>query len=149
MDIRRLEAADAPIVRMKAEALAAGYYPEMVPSIDREHELLTELRTNTHHYARVVGKPGEPEAALVAKTGTNLWAMQKHATILLWYSERPGAGIALLRDFREWVKTQKGVILAGFMDDYGVPVKLAGILHRESFKQRGGAYVYFPGGSFK
>jgi hypothetical protein len=149
MVIRGLEVADMANIRLRAEQIAAAYYPELIPDLGLEHALLTELRSNTHHYAKVVGNAGEPKAALLAKVGGNLWATRKHATVLLWYSDSPGAGLVLLRDFRRWVDEQKGVVLAGLIDDFGMDARLVATLRREGFSQRGGAYVHFPRGEKK
>ncbi len=142
-----MELKDLPAVRIAAEALAAKIYPELIPAVDRTHAILMETRTNSHHYAKVVGDIGDPDAVLIARTGDNLWAARRHATILLWHSVKPGAGYALLVDFVKWVKGQKHVVVAGFIDDFCMDTRLVAILRRAGFIQRGGAYVYFPGGS--
>lgn len=145
--IRPLVTQDAPIVRIKAETLAAYYYPEMIPDIDAEVRIITELRNSpAHHYAKVVGSVGKPVAALLAKTGSNVWATRKHSSVLLWYSEQPGAGRALLRDYRDWVLTQKQLTVAGMADDFGMDARIAAMLRREGFSQRGGAFLLFPRG---
>ena len=147
--IRGIELEDLPMVRIRAEGLAAGYYPELIPDVAAEHSLLRELATNTQHYARAIGKVGDPEAVLLARTGNNLWATHKHATVLLWYSRSPGAGAKLLRDFRDWVKVQKRMVLAGFTDDFGLDDRVVALLRRTGFIQRGGVHVYFPRGEKK
>lgn len=129
--------------------LAATMYPELISDIDKVHWLVRDFATGTRHYARVVGAEGEPRAVLLAQVGNNTWASKKHATVLMWYSEIPGAGAALLRDFRRWVDGEKQqVVLAGFCADWVAlddrPLKLA---TRAGFKQRGeGSYLYFPRG---
>ena len=145
--IRQLVTQDAPTVRQKAEALAAVYYPELIPDVDLEVKLLTDLRNAPgHHYAKVVGSPGKPVAALLARTGTNLWATRKHSAMMLWYSETPGAGIALLRDYRDWVLGNKQIQVAGLIDDFGIDARIVATLRREGFIQRGGAFLLFPRG---
>lgn len=140
---------DVPLVRHKAQVLASTMYPELIPDIDKMHWLLRESMQSTNHYAHVVGAPGEPGAALIARTSNNLWALRRHASILLWYSEIPGAGAKLLRHFRNWVKEQgNSIVLAGFSSDWIVlddrPLKLAS---RAGFKQRGeGMYAFYPRG---
>ena len=144
--IRGLEIKDIPAVRVAAEALAAELYPELIPDAGRTHELLREAVTSTQHYARAIGDVGDPDAVLIARTGGNLWALRRHATIVLWHSVKPGAGYALLRDFVKWVKGQKHVVLAGFIDDFEMDVRMVAMLRRAGFIQRGGTFVFFPGG---
>lgn len=141
---------DVAMVRTKAQILAARMYPELIPDIDKMHWLLRESMQSTNHYACVVGPEGEPGAALIARTSNNLWAMRRHASVLLWYSDIPGAGAKLLRGFRDWLKEQgSSVVMAGFSADWIVlddrPLKLAS---RIGFKVRGeGTYVLYSRGS--
>jgi len=132
---------DQPAVRRHAERLAATYYPEMIPDVDKEVALLRSA-----DYARVIGPVEEPTAMLVARTGDNVWATKRHASILLWYSRVPGQGILLMRDFKLWVREQ-GLLMAGLIDDYGMPAATQLILSALGFTTRGGALVYFPRGA--
>ncbi len=149
MQIRRLETADLPNVRGRAEHFAVDYYPELISDIQKEHDLLREAVASTHYYSGVVGKPGEPKAVLIAKVSENLWSLRKHAAMLLWYSDLPGAGYKLLRDFRDWVKTQKHVVAAGFVDDFAMNDSTSRMLTRAGFTKRGGAYFFYPRGAKK
>lgn len=144
--IRGLDVKDLPAVRIAAETLAAKLYPELIPAIDRTHAMLRDIKADPRHYARVIGAIGDPDAVLLAQTGDNLWALRRHATILLWHSVKPGAGYALLTDFVKWVKGQKHVVVAGFVDDFGMDDRVVVALRRVGFIQRGGAHVLFPGG---
>lgn len=124
-------------------------YPELISDIEKVHWLVRDVTSSTKHFARVVGEKGDPKAVLVAHAGENVWAMKRHATIMVWYSEIPGAGAKLLREFREWVKAERNIVLAGFSCDWVMmddrPLKLAS---RIGFKQRGeGTYLFFPRGS--
>ncbi len=143
--IRGMEIKDLPAVRIAGEALAAKMYPELIPDVGREHELLKSLCSDTRQYARVIGEVGDPDAVLIARTGDNIWALRRHATVMMWHSVKPGAGFALLRDFVKWVDGQKHVAVAGFIDDFGMDVRMVAVLRRAGFVQRGGAYMYFGG----
>lgn len=147
MNIRGMEIADQPAIRVAGEALAASYYPELIPDIEREHGILSSMRNDTQQYCRVLGKVGDPDAALIASTGGNLWALRRHATILLWYSKKPGAGYALLKDFVQWARGQKHVVLAGIVDDFGMSDETVALLRRAGFIQRGGTHLFFPRGA--
>lgn len=149
MQTRPLEVADCPKVRALAQKLAATMYPELISDIEKVHWLVRDVTNNTKHFARVVGQKGDPGAVLIACAGNNVWAMKRHATVMVWYSEIPGAGAKLLREFREWVKEGQDIVLGGFSCDWVMtddrPLKLAS---RIGFKQRGcGTYLFFPRGS--
>jgi hypothetical protein len=149
MEIRGLHTEDFPQVRLRGETIACEYYPELIADLGREHALLSEARDSGDWYARVIGPKGNPYAALIARSGGNLWATRKHATVLLWYSTVPGQGMRLMRDFRDWARQQKGMVLAGFMDDFDMDQRIGKALKRAGFTQRGGAYAYFPRGPLK
>jgi hypothetical protein len=146
-EIRALTKRDCPAVRLKAETLAAIMYPEMTSDLGLVAKLLDDFVTSDRHYARVLGAPGEPRAALLAAAGPNVWATKKRAGAVLWYSEIPGAGAALLRDFRRWLDGQKKwILVGGFSCDWVLaderPLVLA---ERIGFVRRGtGGYFYFP-----
>jgi hypothetical protein len=146
-EIRALQTKDCPTVRTRAEALAARCYPEMVVDTDATVALLRELVASDRHYARVVGEVGAPKAALLAVVMKNVWALKKRAVVLCWYSELPGAGAALLRDFRRWVQSQhKQIVLAGFDCDWNLlDERVLQLAERADFKLCGtGGYRYFP-----
>lgn len=148
--IRAMVAADHPAIRIRGEALAARMYPELIPDVAKEVELLKELGIQPN-YARVVGPIGEPKAALLARVVHNAWATKKCAVVMLWYSDIPGQGLALLRDFRRWVKDHPQIVLAGFSSDWwsGISEHYAveSIARRVGFAPRGGSSLfYFPRG---
>src|SRR5450631_2396321 len=99
---RPIEMEDGAGVRIAAMTMAADMYPELIPDIDKMHAIVRGARLAGSQFARVVGEPGEPRAALIALTSANSWATRNHATVLLWYSQLPGAGEKLLREFRDW-----------------------------------------------
>jgi hypothetical protein len=150
MIARLPKAEDGPLLRAKVQIYAATMYPEFVPDIEKIHWLVRSCTNESKtHYCRVVGAPGAPKAAILTRTQENLWAMKKNAAILLWYSDIPGMGAMLLRGFRDWVRTEKHVVAAGFSADWismdDRPLMLA---DRIGFKRRGdGGFFYFPRGS--
>ena len=150
MTVRIPQVSDAGLLSAKAQILAATMYPEFIPDIEKIHWLVRDCTNQPDlHYSRVIGNPGQPTAAILTRTENNLWAMRKHATLLMWYSDIPGAGATLLRGFRDWVKTQKQVMAAGFTADWvrknDRSLLLAGKI---GFTKRGeGSYVFFPRGA--
>ncbi len=147
--IRGLEVADFGEIRRHAEALAVNRYQEMIPDIDRLHKLLAALRLDGSAYAKCIGPEGMPEAALLARTGDNVWATRRHSAVLLWYAIRPGLGPVLLRDYRHWALSQKTLQVAGMMDDYGMDERTIKLVERIGFERRGGALLLFPRGKHR
>lgn len=149
MNARLPTVEDGSMLIAKAQIYAATMYPEMIPDIEKIHWL---VRTCTNekeaHYSRVVGPVGAPQAAILTRTENNMWAMKKHAAVMLWYSEIPGAGALLLRGFRNWLNTQKQIVVAGFNADWvSVDDRPLLLAERIGFKRRGdGGFAYFPRG---
>lgn len=145
--IRPLTTADCPAVRVRAETLAASMYPELIADLQKTHLLLREMVGTTKHYARVVGPVGDPQACLIARVQDNTWAMKRSAAMLLWYSDKPGAGAALLRDFKGFVLADHQIVLAGLTSDWHGDNRPCMLAERIGFKHRGeGTYVLFPRG---
>ncbi len=140
MLIRRMQRADEPFIRGAGEALAARLYPELIPDMGKEVELL-----RLADYARVIGEVGRPHSALIAVAINNVWATRRHATIALWYGEKTG-GLRLLWDFKRGVKEQN-ILVGACIDDNGRMNIAGAILKAADFEQRGGAFMYFPKGS--
>jgi hypothetical protein len=150
IELREPVVEDGSILIAKTQILAATMYPEFIPDIAKIHWLIrAATQEKDGNYSRVVGPKGDPKGAIITRTANNLWAMKKHASVVLWYSELPGGGAALLRGFRDWVKTQPQIVLAGFYADWlsfdERPLLLA---ERIGFARRGdGGRFYFPRGS--
>jgi hypothetical protein len=146
--IRQMQTEDVPSVRRRAEVLAGELYPELISDIDRQNDLLQKAKGDPAWYARVVGEKGKPTAALVARVGDNVWASRQHAAIMLWYGTK-GDGVRLLCDFREWVSSQKRIVLAGWCDDFGVDAQTRNAFLNRGFILRGGTFMFLPRGSKK
>ncbi len=131
---------DQSFIRLKAETLAASLYPEFIPDMGKEIDLLRRA-----DYARVIGEVGRPHSALIALAGQNLWATKKFASIMLWYGEGNG-GLRLLWSFKRWVREQN-VLVASVTDDHDLATNAKKILMATGFEQRGGTYMYFPKGA--
>ena len=152
MIMRKPVAADGPSIRQTAMKLAATMYPELIAEIDKCHWLVRDCTNNPDvHWSRVIGPEGEPRAVLLSRQENNLWAAKKHSAMILWYSEIPGAGVKLLREWKKWVKANEASItMAGFVadwqaSDYGRCRDAMNIAERVGFNRRGdGGYMYFP-----
>jgi hypothetical protein len=122
-------------------------YPELIAEIDKMHWLVRDCTNNAQtHWSRVVGPEGSPQAVLLTRTENNLWASKKHSAALLWYSDLPGAGATLLREWKRWVKqNEQSVVLAGFTADWAGDTRCLKLAERVGFKRRGyGGYFYHP-----
>lgn len=135
------------ILTDRAEMLALGRelakdYPLRFES-ERAYEALTQAIGNRKHFAWVVEENGGVHGMLVALTGDNLWAQRMNSNIVAWVSQVPGEGLALLREYRNWVRSRRGIKVAGMCVDSRNPDPVRTILRRVGFEDRGGANYLF------
>lgn len=64
------------------------------------------------NYLSVVEDGGEVIAAWAAETHSSFWHERKTSSVLLHYSRRPGAWVALARDFYRWLESRPVVRVA-------------------------------------
>lgn len=144
MKIRTVKPTDVGLVLTIAKELALSSYPLLRWDYDRTRATMNELVVDSRHYARVVSNEhDEPVAALLALTADNLWAQRRHSSVVLWYSSRPTAGAALLRDFKKWCEQQPAIRVAGFHPDLEIDARALRLAERIGFSRHGGAFLLY------
>lgn len=108
----------------------------------RVFSLLTEAISSAQHFVWVA-EDTDVKGVLIGLTSDNLWAQRKNCNIVAWISKIPGAGAALLREFRDFVKSRPAIKVAGACPDLDVDPRVWTLAERIGFKRRGGAYVLF------
>jgi len=98
------------------------------------------------HLCLVVVAEGKVRGALVAQAGQNLWAQRQFAVVNLWYSEIPGTGAQLLRQFKAWAIARPVIRVAGLSPDLETDPRIWKLAQRIGFKQHGGAYLLYTRG---
>ena len=142
--LRDMKASDRGVVAGWARKLAAEKYPFLRPDVEKINAVLQEAQLSNRHYARVrVDAQDVAGAVLIGATSEIFWAQRKHCAVVLWYSQLPGAGAELLRDFRQWVLDQRPIRAAGLQIDCEVDPRALKLADRIGFKQRGGAYLLY------
>ncbi len=125
-------------------------YTELYPLRPEKVKLLqiiTEAISAKRNFIRVSHTPrGKIEGALVALTSENIWAQKQCCHIIFWASLIHGDGIAMLREFKRWVKDRQVIRVAGFAPDLKVDPRIWKLAERVGFIQRGGAYLWYRGG---
>jgi hypothetical protein len=128
-----------------AKQSAQEFHPQLRPDIGKILELVKEAIGDPKHYCRVARFAGEPRGLLVAFTAPCLWAQRTASHIVLWRAGLPGAGAALLRDYRRWVLEQPNLRVAGLTIDCEVDTPTVyRLMERVGFHRKGGAYVMYP-----
>jgi len=141
MNIRPAKLDDRDVV-LKLAKEQAKRYPLKVD----EKKMLTLFRegvSSAQDFVWVVEDNGQVGGVLAAFTGENLWAQRRNCNIVLWVSEIPGGGAALLREFRNWVVPRRGTKVAGMSPDLDIDERALHLAERIGFKKHGGAYLLY------
>lgn len=122
----------------------AKAYP-LRPDKDRMQKMIIEMISTKAHFSMVDEEDGEIVAVLGAMVGDNMWAQRKFASVVLWWSKKPGRGAALLRRFKAWVKERRAIRVAGFAPDLDLEPRTLLLFEKLGFTRHGGAYLYYNG----
>lgn len=119
-------------------------YPALKPDFDKIRHQIKLATSSAQHLCLVAeGKNQQVGGVLLAMSGNNLWAQRQFAVVNLWISQIPGAGAAMLRHFRDWVKSRPAIRVAGIMADLDIDSRVWELVQRIGFKKRGGAYLLY------
>lgn len=141
--IRDATRADRSVLTLIAK-VQAKRYPHLKADVEKIHEVVTEAIDNPGHYCRVwVDGEETIRGTLLALTSPHLWAQRKTSQIVAWYANKPGAGAAILRDYREWVKSGRFIKVAGMTPDLDLDPRVLKIAERVGFTRHGGAFLLY------
>lgn len=140
--IRDATRKDRSALAVIAKAQTARY-PKLRADVEKIHDVLTEVIDNPRHFARVVDVDGAVRGALVGISTDHLWAQRQSCQIVLWYSEVPGTGAALLRSFKTWIKEKRAVKIAGMAPDIDLDPRALALAERIGFAKHGGSYIIY------
>ena len=118
----------------------AQMYP-LKPDRDKIRRVIVESISAKMNFCMVDSQGGRLVAVLVSLTGKNLWAQRQFSNVVLWWSEKPGSGVALLRRFRDWVLARRAIKVAGFAPDVDLDERTLMVMEYCGFHRRGGSYL--------
>jgi hypothetical protein len=75
-------------------------------------------------------------AAVAAMTQKSFWYRGLQCSVLLYYTRKPGAGAALLREFARWVRSRSGIKVAVLELEPNVDLRLTRFLKRLGFGRK-------------
>ena len=108
-------------------------------------EDMVKLTMNPVHFNWVSEVDGKVEAAVIAHVAPGFWFHKLQASVLLYYTRKPGAGLPLLREFARWIKSRSGIKLAIFELEPGVDPRLVKFLKRQGFTRESQNLSYVRG----
>jgi hypothetical protein len=141
MNIRPATMGDMEVVLQLAKEQAKRYPLKVDQS--KMVQLFREGVSSAQNFVWVVEDEGRVGGVIAAFTADNLWAQRRNCNIVLWVSEVPGGGAALLRKFRDWVKPRHGVKVAGMSPDLDIDGRALRLAERIGFKKHGGSYLLY------
>lgn len=129
---RRAKLADVKdIVEIAVESVSRNPLPV---KIDREAMAdMARQCINPAHFMWVAEEDGKVVAAVAAHVAPGFWFEKLQASVLLYYTRKPGAGLPLLREFARWIKSRSGIKLAIFELEPDVDPRLVRFLKRLGF----------------
>lgn len=129
---RRAKLADVKdIVEIAVESVSRNPLPV---KIDREAMAdMARQCMNPAHFMWVAEEDGKVVAAVAAHVAPGFWFEKLQASVLLYYTRKPGAGLPLLREFARWIKSRSGIKLAIFELEPDADPRLVRFLKRLGF----------------
>ena len=123
----------------------AEKYPYLQPNGDKIKKLITMAISSASSFAYVDDTDGKVTGALVGLTNENMWANKHNCQIVVWRSDRNGAGRELLRKFKTWIEPRRAIRIAGVVFDFDTRKGVKHLLEQNGFSKHGGAYLWHRG----
>jgi hypothetical protein len=107
-------------------------------TVDREamREMAMQCLNPAHFMWVGEDESGNVVAAVAAMTQKSFWYRGLQCSVLLYYTRKPGAGAALLREFARWVRSRSGIKVAVLELEPNVDLRLTRFLKRLGFGRK-------------
>lgn len=136
MNIRKATYRDvAAIVDIAVESVMRDPLPV---AIDREamREMAMQCLNPAHFMWVAEDEAGNVVAAVAAMAQKSFWYRGLQCSVLLYYTRKPGAGAALLREFARWIKGRTGIKVAVLELEPNTDIRLLRFLRRLGFERK-------------
>lgn len=140
--IRPAHAKDVPaIVELAMASVATDALP-VKPSADAMRETALALVGNRSQFVWVAEADGQVVACVGAMCSRSFWFQGWQASMLLFWSSRPGAAVPLLRRYAAWVKERPVIKTAVIECEPRVDPRTLRFLKRLGFARESVNLVY-------
>jgi hypothetical protein len=99
------------------------------------------------HFNWVTEVDGKVVAAVIAHVSPGFWFHKLQASVLLYYTLVPGAGLRLLRELARWVRSRPAIKLAVMELEPNADPRLVRFLKRVGFSRESLNLTYVRGAS--
>lgn len=145
MSIRPAQPKDrARVVELATRAVSVDPLPLRVDK-ERMGASFDEVVAGNQHFMWVAEHEGVVVAGLAAHVSDGFWFQRSQASVLMFYTEQPGAGIALIREFARWVKSRPVIKMAVFSLERNADPRIVKLLSRLGFNLMFPQCVYVRG----
>lgn len=93
----------------------------------------------------VAERDGRIEACVAAEAGPGFWFHGQQASVLMFFTRRAGAGVALLREFARWVRSRPAIKLVVFALEVNADPRIGKLLRRLGFAHQSPQFIYVRG----
>jgi hypothetical protein len=128
------------IIEIAVESVSNDPLPLKINREAMRETILTCM--NPAHFNWVAEVDGKVEACVIAQVCEGFWFHKLQASVLLYYTRKPGAGLPLLRELSRWVKNRSGIKLAICELEPNVDPRLLKFLKRLGFDRESTNLVY-------
>lgn len=144
MTHRRATTADIPaIVEIAVASVSVNPLPVKIDRAAMAEAV--QFGLNPAHFVWVTEVDGKVVAAVVAHVSPGFWHERLTCSVLLYYTQVPGAGIGLLREFARWVKGRSAIKVAVFELEPDADPRLVRFLKRLGFDRESLNLTYVRG----
>ena len=136
---------DVPaIVDLAVESVSKDPLPVRIDR-DAMADTAKVLIAGNQHFAWVAERDGKIVGAVGACVQKGFWFQRSQASVLMFFTRVPGAGIALLREFARWVKSRPAIKVAVFSLEPGMDPRIGHLISRLGFGRQSPTYTYVRG----
>lgn len=145
---RRALLADVPaIVDLAVEAVSQdGTFKALRVSRERIEQVTEAVIRDNRSYIHVaVDAAGAVQACVAAEVSDGFWFERKQATVLMFFTRKPGMGWPLLVHFSQWIKSRPVIKVCAFALEPGCDPRIPRMLARLGFTLSAPMLTYVRG----
>jgi hypothetical protein len=140
--IRNAVPGDIPrIVELGVEALSIDPYPELLISREKVFNIARECVSSAQHFAWVSEHNDQLCGALVALVTPLLLHERSQAMVVMWYCNKPGDGVRLMREFLKWARSRRAIKLIEYTSERNADPRIGRALEYLGLKQSLPIYI--------
>lgn len=124
------------IVRLGMDGLNADPYPGLVIDPAKVRAVVVSCVSAPADFAWVaVDEGGKVVASVLATVHDMVFHERKQATVLQFWTEAPGAGAPLMRQFLRWARARRAIKSIVFTLECGADPRIGKLMHRLGLRQ--------------